>query len=675
MRFWRVDPATGRRTPLLEERSRAQLAAEWTRVTGAATAAALPFAEFSFEKGGRALRFASQGRTYLFDLTPPPGSLREIRLPERTGPAGFLGTATAFSPDFDRYAFFRDYDHLVVADTRTGEERKLAAGTGEDHSIGLLGTGPSLVWSPDGRWIAYFTANTSNLYEYPILRSLERHATVERLRYPFVSDPNPALALHLIEVESGRRVTIAEGTDEFPYLREIEWLPDSKEVTFQAVHRFENRRELRAADPVSGRVRTILVDSDEAYLDPIHNFRVLADGKRFLWSSERSGWRHLYLYDLSGRELAQLTSGEWETAEVIGVDEAQGWVYVVGHTALGLERHLFRVRLDGTAFARLTPEPGTHQVSLDPQARFFTDDASSLAAPRSVRLRRADGALVRELASTDTRRVAEQGLQPPELLTVKAADGVTELHGLLFKPADFDPASRYPVIVPVYGGPHSKAIRNRYEATDYRAGLAQLGFLVAEFDARGTPYRGKRFQAGNYLKLGQVDVDDQAAAVRQLARRPYVDSARVGVTGISHGGYLTLMLMLRYPEVFSVGVAGAPITDVRNGPRQYIGRFMRTPEANPEGFARADANALAGNLRGRLLIHHGTNDRNAVLGNTYQFVRRLVDLGKPVDLMIYPDGVHVLEGRDAAHVARLAASYFLEHLKPRDWERSRAALW
>jgi dipeptidyl-peptidase-4 len=422
-------------------------------------------------------------------------------------------------------------------------------------------------------------------------------------------------------------------------------------------------------------VRTVLVDEDEAYLDPIHNFRVLADGKRFLWSSERTGWRHLYLYDLTGRELGQLTSGEWETAEVVGVDEVQGWIYVVGYTQLGLDRHLFRVRLDGTGLTRLTEESGTHQISLDPGARFFTDDASSLGTARTVQLRRADGTVVRTLASTDTRRVAELGLRPPELLTVKAADGVTDLHGLLFEPADFDSLARYPVIVHVYGGPHSRAIRNSYETVGFRAALAQLGFLVAEFDARGTPRRGKRFQAGNYLTLGQADVDDQAAAVRQLGRRPYVDSSRVGVTGISHGGYLTMMLMLRYPDLFSVGVAGAPITDVRNGPRQYIGRFMRTPDANPDGYAKADVNALAGNLRGRLLVHHGTNDRNAVLGNTYQFVKRLVDLGKPVDMMIYPDGVHVLEGRDGVHVMKVTASYFLEHLKPRDWERSRAALW
>jgi dipeptidyl-peptidase-4 len=447
-------------------------------------------------------------------------------------------------------------------------------------------------------------------------------------------------------------------------------------VTYQVVHRFENRRELKAADPRTGATRSLLVDEDPAYLNEITNFRVLADGKRYLFSSERTGWRHLYLHDLSGTEPRQITKGDdWETGQVVGVDEAQGWIYFVGATALGLERHFFRIRLDGTGLTRLTEEPGTHQVSLDPGFKFFVDDFSSLTVPRTVRLKRVDGRVVRELATTDQRPVTELGLTPPELLELKGADGVTQIHGLLFKPVDFDSTRRYPVVVHIYGGPHSKAIRNSYETTDFRAALAQLGFLVVEFDARGTPYRGKAFQAGNYLKLGDADADDQAAAIHQLRTRRYVDSARVGVTGISHGGYLTLRLLLRHPDTYSVGVAGAPIVDVRNGPRQYIGRFMRTPATNPEGYASADLLPLAGNLRGRLLIHHGTNDQNAVFGNTMQLVKKLVDLGKPVDMMIYPDGVHVLAGRDAIHGLKTTVSYFLEHLKPEQWERSRAALW
>jgi dipeptidyl-peptidase-4 len=312
---------------------------------------------------------------------------------------------------------------------------------------------------------------------------------------------------------------------------------------------------------------------------------------------------------------------------------------------------------------------------MNPGGTFFVDAFSSRTVPPTVVLRAADGRAVRPMASTDVAAVAALGLVPPELLTLKAADGVTTIHGSMHKPADFDPARRYPVIVNVYGGPHTKAVRNQYATTGFEAALAQFGFLVVQIDARGTLGRGKAFQAGNYLRLGQVDVDDHAAAMRQLAERPYVDGSRVGVTGISHGGFMTLMMKLRYPEIYQVAAAGAPLTDLRLGPRQYIGRFMRTPEANPEGYDKANVLNYADRVEGRLLIFHGTDDRNAVIGNTMQLVRRFIDAARPVDMMIYPEGVHVLEGADAGHNMRLLVSYFLEHLKPDAWERSREALW
>ena len=218
-------------------------------------------------------------------------------------------------------------------------------------------------------------------------------------------------------------------------------------------------------------------------------------------------------------------------------------------------------------------------------------------------------------------------------------------------------------------------MRNQFETSDSRAAIAQLGFLVFQVDGRGTLGRGKKFQTGNYLRMGQDDVDDQAAAVRQLRNRPYVDSTRVGVTGISHGGYLTLMMMLRYPEVFQVGVSGAPITDLANGPRQYIGRIMRTPEANPEGYSKGNPLTLAPTLQGRLMIQYGTDDHNAVNANTMALLRSLIDAGRPVDVSVYPKGSHVLAGTDGIHGFKTTVSYFLEHLQPEGWEANRRALW
>lgn len=671
--LFRVDPRTGRRTPLFDRATTDRLVAEYQRLSGR-PAAGFPFVDFSYELDLKAIRFAADGGSWLYRLDTR--ELRKLGQPTKTGPLD-LGTPSpgAFSPDFSKYAFIRDYDNLFLLDTRTGVEEPLTKGTSEDNLVGFLGADPWYVWSPDGRFVAYLKADQRGFPQYPILWSLDPVARVELMRYPFTTVPTAPLELWVVNVETKEHRKLATTTVEAAFIRDLAWLPDGRALTYQLVNQWESRLEVKAVDPVTGISRTLVTDEDPAYLDPPNNFKMLADGKRFLFSSERSGWRHLYLYDLQGTQPRQLTNGEWVTAEVEHVDETRGLVYFVGYTERGLERHLFRVKLDGSGLTKLTPEPGSHSVSIDPTGMFFTDDFSALGTPRTVNLRTTEGALVRTMATTNVEGVTAVGLEPPELLTLTGADGVTPMHGILFKPVGFDPAKRYPMIVSIYGGPHTKAVRNTYETTDFRAQLAQLGFLVAEFDGHGTRLREKTFQTGSYLKLGQVDVDDQAAGVRQLATRPYVDGSRVGVTGISHGGYLTLMMMLRYPDVYQVGVAGAPLTDVALGPRQYIGRFMRTPEANVEGYAAGNVLKYADRLKGRLLIFHGTNDRNALLGNTMQLVKKFVDLGKPVDMMIYPDGIHVLIGKDAFHQLKTTVSYFLEHLKPEGWEASRAAVW
>jgi dipeptidyl-peptidase-4 len=672
--FFRVDPSTGKQTPLFTPSVEAKLVRAFAQLTGS-PATAVPLTAVQYVQGGKAvlLTVRGGGARYLFTLAT--GELRRLMVPANVGPVDEMTTEPGtFSPDYNYYAFIRDYDNLFLCDTRTGAEKRLTTGTSENNLIGFLGAGPWYVWSPDSRHIAYFKADQGTLYRYPILHDLEQKATLEYLRYPFTSDPNPPIDLYVVDIENARSVKIASGTTEEPYLRDIAWFDDGTEVTFQVVNQWENRLTLKAATPTSGQVRAVLVDEDAAFLDPLHNFLQLKDGT-FTWSSERSGWRQIYRYDRQGRQLYQLTQGEWDTGEITGIDEAGQWVYFEAATHLGLDRQLFRVKLDGTGLTALTPEPGVHRIAMDPAAKLFLDRSSSLTRPPAVTLHSADGKLLRTLATMDDAQVKALGLPTPELLTLRAADGMSVMQGRLFKPADFDSTKRYPLIVSVYGGPHTKAVRNSYETIGFDAAVAQLGFLVAEFDARGTLDRGKAWQAGNYLKMGQVDVDDQAAGVRQLRRRPYVDSTRVGVTGVSHGGFMTIMMMLRYPDVYQVGVADAPLTDPRNGPRQYIGRIMRTPDANPDGYAKADLVARAQDLKGRLLIQHGTGDHNVVFGNTMQFVHRLIETGRPVDLMVYPNGAHVFEGVDRVHGIKTMVSYFLEHLKPEGWEGAREAIW
>jgi len=662
-RWTRVDPLSGRRTPFLSAEVEALLRRE-----------GLPLRQFEVIRDGRGLAFRHGDRQMVVALDS--AMVHRIPIPAKTGP---LDLATEepgrFSPDWRRYAFIRDYDNLWLFDPATGAESPLARGTSEDNLVGFLGAGPWWLWSPRGDKIAYLTADQTGISRYPLLRDTSRAATVESIRYPFTTDPNPTLELHIVDLTSKRDLLIARSTVERPFLRELEWISDGRELAYQVVDQWEDRRELMVADAETGATRSLLIDTDPAYLDPIHNFRVLADGRRFLFSSEKSGRRQIYLHDRGSGAATQLTDGPIVTKEVVGVDEAKGRIYFVAATELGLEQHLYRVGLDGRGLTRLTEEPGWHAVSLDPAMRVFVDRHSSLGRPWSVVLKTIDGRVIRGLAHSDTSGAVAMTLRRPELLSLVAADGRTPMHALMYRPADFDSTKRYPVIVSVYGGPHTKAVRDQYASADYSAAIAQLGFLVLEIDGRGTLDREKSFQTGNYLRLGQVDVDDQAAAVRQLAARRYLDARRVGITGISHGGYLTLMALLRHPDVFQVGVSGAPITDLRNGPRQYIGRMMRTPAANPEGYALGDPLPLAAGLEGRLLVMYGTDDRNALGANVMSLLRRLIDAGRPVDVALYPLGSHVLTGADAVHGLKTTVSYFLEHLKPDGWEETRSALW
>ena len=331
--FYRVDPVSQKRTRLFDEKVTAGLLAEYSKATGKETKA-LPFTVFNWERNGKAIGWSGGSGRFVYDLDK--GTLKALKTPEKTGPLDPSATTPGeWSPDFNRFAFIRDYDNLWMFDPATGKEDLIGKGSSEDNLIGFLDAGPWFVWSPDSRYIAYLTAAQSGS-PYPITHSVPQRAKVETFKYPFTTDSTPKLALWVADVATGKSVKVTETTVENAFIRDIIWLPNSAEVTFQMYDRWISRRELMAADPATGKSRSILVDADSTFLNPEHNFTVLADGKRFLWSSERTGWRHIYLYDLSGRELKQLTTGEWETTDILRVDEPAGWVYF---TASANARH------------------------------------------------------------------------------------------------------------------------------------------------------------------------------------------------------------------------------------------------------------------------------------------------------------------------------------------------
>jgi dipeptidyl-peptidase 4 len=380
----------------------------------------------------------------------------------------------------------------------------------------------------------------------------------------------------------------------------------------------------------------------------------LKDNRRFIWASERTGYRNLYLYDLSGKMLATLTNHQFEAANVVKVDEEAGQLYYMardGDNHMKLQLH--RVGLDGKADKRLTDPAFNHSVDVAPDGKHFIDIAQSHNTPPTTRLVDADGKVVAELAKSDATKFDQLGLKRVELIKYKAADGVTDLHGLLHFPSNFDPNKKYPLLVSVYAGPATNGARENFILP---SALTEYGFLVASLDSRSAAGRGKRFLDAIYMKLGIVEMDDQAAGVKSLWGRSYVDKNRVGIYGTSYGGYSSALCLLRHPEVFQAAAASSAVTSWYHYDSIYTERYMWIPQENKEGYEAGNAMNFADKLKGRLMIYYGSADNNVHPANSMQLIQALQKARKSFEVQVGPDRGHT--GLDMERMME----FFIENL-------------
>jgi dipeptidyl-peptidase-4 len=381
-----------------------------------------------------------------------------------------------------------------------------------------------------------------------------------------------------------------------------------------------------------------------------------------LWLSERSGWRHLYLYEREG-ELRPITSGEWEVDTYHGYDEDTGWIYFSGDRADVKGQQLFRVNIDGTGLEQLTEEPGTHRVTLSPDFTHYVDSFSSHAVPPRLTLHTIDGALVRTLAEVDPRIAEEAGLITPELVQVKTRDGFT-MEAKLVKPRDFDPSVRYPVLSQTYAGPHAPSVRDSYYSFNdlFHQLFANEGYLIWVCDNRSASGKGLESVKPVYKNLGPLELRDLEDGIAWLVDQGLADPARVGLWGWSYGGFMTAYA-LTHSEVFSCGVIGAPVTDWRLYDTIYTERYMDTPQANPEGYDRTSVVQAAEDLHGKALIIHGAIDENVHMQNSLQLANALQDAGHLFELMLYPGNRHgVVQPKQRRHLYAMVADFFRRNL-------------
>ncbi len=686
--FYRIDAENQNRKRLFDREDVETIVNGYNSITGKSVTG-LPFDSLEYVLDNKTITFEAGDAEFLYNfdhrqirpvfkpvVNKQPGSDDLMRKMHKSQ----LWTGT-ISPDYNSFAYVIDYD-IYIYNTKTKQEERLTFGGHEGQMNGR----PSWVYpeeldqrdaywfSPDSKKIAFLQYYEQEVHQYPIIHELDPEAELELERYPKSGETNPTVRLFIVDIETKELTEIETNSSNDIYITRIIWLKNGSELLFQRLNRFQNRLELLAGNVSTGKTRTILIEEEETFIELHDDINFIDNGERFIWSSERNGWRHLYIYDLQGNNITGLTEGEWETHEILLVDEKEKWIYFDGYTNNGFDTHFFRVKFDGSKLTQLTTEAGQHEISIDPAGKYYIDKFSSLTVPPTVNLYKSDGKLIRNLAATNIDKVKEHGLSNPEFVRMKTADGITDVYGLLFKPADFDPDKLYPLIVSVYGGP-SKKVENEYLTTDKRARLAQLGFIVWELDGRGTLRRGKEFLDNTYLKFGQIDVDDQAAGVRQITERSYIDGNRVGMYGCSYGGYMTCMSLLRFPDVYHVGVAGSSVTDWRNYDTIYTERFMRTPQANPDGYLKGSALTYVDNLKGHLLLTHGTVDNNVHPGNTTQLMDELQRAGKKFDLMLYPENRHKIGRHNRTYSEKIRVDYFLKHLKPDNWEDNQKDLW
>lgn len=562
-----------------------------------------------------------------------------------------------FSPD-GKWVSYLQADNLWLANVVTGTTKQLTTAGNDDLLEGQLDwvypeeldLDTAYWWSPDSQKIAFLEFNERPVTKYPIV---DLDGKLETTDYPQTGEPNPIVRVGVESIEGGPPEWVDTAANTDIYIPRVDWVPDGKSLLVERLDRSQKKLDLLRADASTGKSRVILTEQDRYWVNisdlPL---RFFADGKRFLWTSERTGFWHIYIYDLDGKLLDQLTSGNWEVTAGGGfgpsvgnrfaLDEKYGFVYFISNKDNPTERQLYRVSLADKAVSRITANAGTHGVFIAPDASAFLDTFSDAMTPPKQLLMRIDGTQIAALNENDVPELADYRLSPVQFLNVQADDG-TSLCASIIKPSNFDPSKKYPVIVYVYGGPDVQNVTNAWGGAGslWHEMMAARGYVIFSLDNRGAYGRGHAFETPLYHQFGKVELGDQLAGVNYLKSLPYVDASRIGIYGASYGGYMTLEAMFNAPGVFRAGAAISSVSDWRLYDTIYTERYMGRPQDNREGYEQSSPVNQVGKLEGKLLLAHGTGDDNVHFANTAEILDQLIQHGTYADdLLIFPGRGH-----------------------------------
>lgn len=552
------------------------------------------------------------------------------------------------------YSVTRDEDSNIV--------------NGQSVSRNEYGFDGGIFWSPTGRSLAFYQKDESNVTSFPLVDINTRVGDLREVKYPMAGMKSEHVVLGVYNLAQGKTVWIEPVDFSYDqYLTNISWGPEEKYIYIQVLNRETTHMKLNQYEASSGRfVKTLFEERDERWLEP-HNKLIFLKNQpdRFIYQTDNvDGFNHLFIYDTNGKKIKQLTSGEWMVTEVVGFDRSERFLYYISTEISPLDRHLYKVDLKTGKRMRLTKSEGYHRVRLSYDGSFFIDEYSSLDVPRVIEVLNAKGERVVELVNADN-KLKDYKLGEVTLGSIKSADGNTDLYYRMVKPVDFDPQKSYPVIVYVYGGPHLQLVKNSWMGglRLWEQYMAQEGYVIFNLDNRGSAYRGKEFEAVLHRQCGQAEMADQMEGVKFLKSHPWVDVDRIGVHGWSYGGFMTISLIINYPDVFKVGVAGGPVIDWKWYEAMYCERYMDTPQENPEGYAKVSLLSRAKDLKGKLLICQGAIDNTVLWQHSLNFIRECIKNNVQVDYFPYPRAEHNVRGRDRIHLKQKVTNYFNDYLK------------
>jgi len=605
--------------------------------------------------------FTSDSKIFVYDLDKE--KLKQVNeYPEKAENVELSENTLAVAYTIDNNLFVSiDGNQIAISN-----EKNKDILFGQVPSRNEFGINQGSCWSPDGKQLAFYRTDQSEVGNYPLVDIYHRMAKSDPISYPMAGEKSQQVQLGIFDPELNQITYIQTPGPENQYLTSVSWDPGGNFIYIGLLNRDQNHLVMNKYEVSNGRfIKTLFEEKNDRYVEPQHNLQFLAtDPDLFVWQSRRDGCNHFYLYNTEGELISQITKGQWEVTNFAGFDIDERNIYFMSTQASPIERQLYKTNLKNGKTERITSGQGTHSILASADKNYFIDVFSSVDMAKAYYILDENGELLTTLKE-DANPWVDYKIGEMDISILKSADGTTDLYCRLIKPVDFDSTKKYPVLVYTYGGPHAQLIDYSWTggAGFWLNLMAQQGYVVFTLDNRGSANRGFAFESIIHRQCGEKEMADQLTGVEYLKSLDFVDADKIGVNGWSYGGFLTTSLFLRNPGTFKVACAGGPVIDWKWYEVMYGERYMDTPLQNPEGYQQANVLNYIDNLEGRLLIIHGTNDPVVMWQNSLTFLDECINKGKQVDYFVYPGAGHNMRGKARVHMFEKITTYFNDHLK------------